>query len=376
MCLKKKLWSDLGAGEPLKIIVCKNEEHEAERVVSEIIHHQFKHRTQYKEYAILYRGNFQARIFERVLRDQQIPYYLSGGTSFFDKSEVKDLLAYLRVLVNPDDDAALLRIINLPRRGIGLQTLEQLSGYAKLRECSLFQALNEVGLESHVSMQSLKKLREFGELMQQKIRMLEEADSPQKLILELIEDIRYEAWLYENEKNAKAASKKMENLLEFVQWVNRMSEKADKEESAHLSDIINKIMLIDRLSQDEEQTLDQVQLMTLHAAKGLEFHYVFLVGMEEELLPHRSSLEDDKLIEEERRLAYVGITRAQRSLTFTLSKTRKRQGEVVACEPSRFLQEIQSENLEWHGEGVKQTPEQSANQAKSHLADLRAFLQD
>jgi len=367
---EKKLWSDLGFGGQIKVIVCKNELHEAERVVHELVMHQFKYRAAYKDYAILYRGNFQARIFEQVLRDQQIPYYLSGGMSFFERSEVKDLLAYLRLLVNPDDDAAFLRVVNLPRRGIGIQTLEHLSAYAKQRQISLLQAVNEIGLEQFLQGAGLKSLRSFADLINQKIRVLEEI-APGKLILELLDDIGYENWLYENEKHTKGAAKKMENLLAFVQWIEKL---AAKDEEADFSSIINKIMLIDRLSQGEEQENDQVQLMTLHAAKGLEFPYVFLVGMEEELLPHRSSI-DEENIEEERRLAYVGITRAQKELTLTLAKTRKKQGELVACEPSRFLQEIAAEDLEWHGDGVEKSKEESQEQAKTHLASLKEMLQ-
>ena len=368
---EKKLWSELGFGEPLKVITCKNEEHEAERVVNEIIHHQFKHRTKYKDYVILYRGNFQARIFERTLRDQHIPYALTGGTSFFDRSEVKDILAYLRLLINPDDDAAFLRIVNLPRRGIGIQTIEYLSHYAKQRACSLLTAIDELGLEQSLTGAGLNSLREFSILIQQKRRALDDM-SPQALILELLLDISYETWLYDNEKHAKSAAKKMETLLEFIAWIQRL---ADKDESASLADIINKVMLINRLNQDEESDVDQVQLMTLHAAKGLEFPHVFLVGMEEELLPHRVSIDEDN-IEEERRLAYVGITRAQKSLTFTLAKVRKRQGELTSCEPSRFLKEIPEEYLEWYGEGVQLTPEQSQAQAKSHLDTLKSLLNE
>ncbi len=369
---EKSLWSELGYGDPLRVIMLRNDEHEADQVVSELISHKFQHRTHCRDYAILYRGNHQSRLFERALREQRIPYQLSGGTSFFAHSEVKDIMAYLRLLANPDDDAALLRVINTPRREIGPSTLEKLGNYATERQLTLFAACFELGLEQRLSPRALTRLQRFTQWLVETGDRAQRSD-PIEVVKTLLHEIDYEMWLNDTSKDLKQAEKRMANVYELVQWMQRIMEQDNQDKT--LAELVNHMSLMDILDrQEEDEAPDAVNLMTLHAAKGLEFPHVFLVGMEEELLPHRVSIEEGNL-EEERRLAYVGITRAQKTLTFTLTARRKRAGEMIAVEPSRFLDELPQDDLEWRGVGQKVDPEQLQQTGRAHLANLRGMLE-
>ena len=368
---EKTLWSDLGFGDPIRVIRVKNEEHEAQQVISEIISHKFQNRTDYRDYAILYRGNHQSRLLEKALREQRVPYHLSGGTSFFSHTEVKDIMAYLRLLVNPDDDAAFLRIVNTPRREIGPTTLEKLGNYAATRESTLFAACFELGLAQHISERALSRLQRFSEWLVDISDRAKRSD-PIDVLNDMIREINYEAWLDDSSKDLKQAEKRMANVHEMVAWMKRLAEQDDTKNS--LDDLVSHMSLMDMLDrQEQESDSDAVRLMTLHASKGLEFPHVYLMGMEEEILPHRTSIEEDN-IEEERRLAYVGITRAKRTLTMTLCAKRRRAGEMVDIEPSRFLAELPEEDLEWSGVGKKACPERRQQTGQAHLANLRGLL--
>jgi ATP-dependent DNA helicase Rep len=368
---EKRLWSEIGPGEPIRIMVCKDEAHEAEQVISEIIHQKFIHRRDYGDYAILYRGNHQSRIFEKVLRTHNLPYFISGGKSFFSRTEIKDLMAYLRLLANPDDDAAFLRIVNTPRRQIGPGTLEKLTAWATERDVHLLAAIDELGLAHRLSPRALKQLQEFASWINGLTRMAHE-DHPVDTVRQLIKDMDYEYWLIQSTGNDKAAERKMENVQELVDWLQRLHE--DELKGENLADMVSHLALMDILERQEEDNTEQrVSLMTLHAAKGLEFPCVFLVGVEEEFLPHRVSIEEDN-IEEERRLAYVGITRAQKLLHISCAKKRRRGGEIVTCEPSRFLEELPAEDLEWSGREQEESPEKKKQRANAHLANLKSML--
>jgi ATP-dependent DNA helicase Rep len=367
----KRLWSELGPGDPIRVHTCRDEAHEAEKVVSEIMHHRFTSSAAYGDYAILYRGNHQARPFEKALREQDIPYFLSGGTSFFARSEIKDAMAYLRLLANPDDDAAFLRIVNVPRREIGPGTLEKLAGYAQQRDSGLYRACQELGLEQHLDARARARLGAFAELVQRYSRRAE-GDHPIKTVKDLLAEIDYAAWLRETSASDKTADRRIENVEDLVDWLGN-ARKGDRE-NASLAELVTHLTLMDVLErQAEEEGGDRVHLMTLHAAKGLEFPHVFLIGMEEELLPHRASIEEDN-IEEERRLAYVGITRAQRTLNLTLASRRRRYGELVSCEPSRFLAELPEQDLLWTSGKSEQAKEESRQRGKAHLAGLKGVL--
>jgi len=369
---EKRLWSDLGQGDPIRVMPCRDETQEAERVVSEILHQRFTRRADWSDFAILYRGNHQARPFEKALRAHGVPYYLSGGTAFFSRTEVKDLMAYLRLLANPADDAAFLRVVNCPRREIGPATLERLGAYAHRRAIPLLQASTELGLAEVLEERPRRRLQGFAELLDAHARQARQGGAAQTLAA-LMEAIDYPAWLRETSSSDRSAQRRLENLEDLRDWIGRL-EKGDLA-GRPLDELVARLCLMDVLErQDEEEAEGQVCLMTLHAAKGLEFPHVFLVGMEEELLPHRTAIEEDG-IEEERRLAYVGITRARRSLTLSLARHRRRYGERVPCEPSRFLEELPAEDLEWLGEA--RDPEaraRSRERAGRHLAGLKGLL--
>ncbi|MGR9088898.1 MAG: 3'-5' exonuclease, partial [Gammaproteobacteria bacterium] len=368
---EKKLWSELGYGDPLRVLSHKDEQIEAKQIVSEIIHHKFRTGSSYKDYAILYRGNHQSRLFERALRENNVPYFISGSTSFFAYSEIKDILGYLRLFVNQDDDAAFLRIINTPRREIGPTTLEKLGAYANERHISLFAACSELGLAQRLSEKSMHRLSKFTRWVVDTADRIERGDTF-AVVDEVVNAIGYDQWLRENSKTPQAAERKMQNVNELVEWLKRMAANEQGADSS-LSQVVSKVMLMDIMERNqEEEAGDQVSLMTLHAAKGLEFPHVFLIGMEENLLPHQNSIETDN-IEEERRLAYVGITRAQRSCTFSYCTHRKRYGEITECEPSRFLNELPADDLEWSNK-KQLDPEIIKERGKANLAQLKNIL--
>jgi ATP-dependent DNA helicase Rep len=369
---EKRLWSELGHGEPIRVLRCRDVEHEARRVVSEILRRHLQEGHAYGEFAILYRGNHQSRPLERELREQGITYYLSGGQSFFARSEVKDVVAYLRLLANPDDDNAFLRVVNTPRRQIGPATLEKLATYAQLRERSLLAVCSEIGLATRVGERAAQRIGDFVGLLD-RFRTMAQSTAPDMLTNELIAEIGYESWLLDSVGNTKGVERRMKNVDELVQWLGRAAARVEGKQNT-LSGLIAQLTLKDILErQDQAGDTDAVQLLTLHAAKGLEYRHVLIVGVEEEILPHRESLELEN-VEEERRLAYVGITRAKRSLTITLSRKRRRGGELVDTQPSRFLDELREAGLEWEGEDGPADPLERRARGRAHLDLIRSRL--
>jgi len=341
--------------------------------------HKFKHGTKYKDYAILYRGNHQSRLMERALREQNIPYVISGGKSFFDHTEIKDVMSYLKLIVNPDDDAAFLRVVNTPRREIGASTLEKVAGYANDRGISLFDATQEFGLTQRLDGKALQRVQMFGAMA---LEWIKEADHRRgdeviHFLRELIEKIDYDSWLQEISNTPKQAERRINNVRDLLLWIERIINKANEEdgEEKSLSTIVRHMLLIDMMDRQEDDTEhNMVSLMTLHASKGLEFPHVYLIGMEEELLPHKQNLESPGL-EEERRLAYVGITRAKETLTMTYAQKRRKYGEDMACEPSRFLDELPEDLLSWEGKpGVEVSAEEKQKVGNEHLANIRSML--
>ncbi|PAR94769.1 DNA helicase Rep [Vibrio cholerae] len=371
---QKALFSELAEGEKLKVILANNEDHEAERVTAEIIAHKFLNRTEYRDYAILYRGNHQSRLIEKSLTQNRVPYKLSGGTSFFARAEIKDIMAYLRVLVNPDDDNAFLRIVNTPKREIGPATLEKLGSYANMRGKSLFTASFELGLEQHLSGRGLENLRRFTEWL---VAIADNAErgNTVEAVRALVRDIRYEDWLYETSASPKAAEMRMKNVSDLYSWIvaDLEGDNPDQQEKT-LKEVVQRLTLRDMMERGEENDdSDAVQLMTLHASKGLEFPYVYLIGAEEGILPHQTSI-DEENVEEERRLMYVGITRAQRELTFMVCKERRQFGELIKPTQSRFLDELPQEDIEWEVKKKPVTQEERMAKGQAHIANLRAMF--
>lgn len=369
----KTLFSELQYGEPLRVIEAKNEEHEAERVVAELLAHKFMNRTQFKDYAILYRGNHQSRLFEKILMSNRIPYKISGGMSFFGRTEVKDIMAYLRLLVNQDDDNALLRVINTPSRGIGRVTLEKLGNFANSLGVPMFEAATHPNLNSVLSGKAFDAVSGFARWIVELADNANRGDTKDAL-RGMIRSMGYEEWLYEHSASPKAAEMGMANVSTLFGWVTDMLEGNELDSPMNLTEVVNRLILRDMMERGEEEgDGDQVQLMTLHASKGLEFPIVFLVGMEEGLLPHQSSVDEDN-VEEERRLAYVGITRAQRELIFSLAKERRQFGEVLEPEPSRFLYELPTDDLQWENQKPKESAEDRQQKGQTSIANLRDML--
>ncbi len=359
----KQLWSEHGQGDAIHIQTCRDGDHEAEWVVSRLSAHRFQRRTKFSDYAILYRGNHQARVIEQQLRAQRIPYLISGGQSFFERAEIKDVTAYLRLLANQDDDPAFIRAVTTPKRGIGGTTLEALGRAAGRRHMSLFAAIYAPGLETELSAKQHTALREFadfiGRIEQRALR-----EPAGQVLSGLLTVIGYEASLFSG-LDVREAETKWSNVSDFSEWIGRKG----IEENKNLLELAQSVALLSMLDKNEGDQ-DAVQLATLHASKGLEFRHVFLVGVEEGILPHRDSIEPAK-IEEERRLMYVGITRAQASLTVSWCEQRKQGKERMPREPSRFIVEM--------GESAKKAAEQrnaipDTATAMNRAAGLRAML--
>jgi ATP-dependent DNA helicase Rep len=361
---EKTLWSELGHGEPITVTACRDNEGEAEAVVMKLQAHRFEHRSRFRDYAILYRSNHLARVFEQQLRNAKIPYRLSGGQSFFDKTEIKDLTSYLRLFANEDDDPAFIRAATTPKRGIGAATLQVLGQYAGERHLSLFAAAFQEGFAQRVQARQLEPLLEFCHFIN-RFQLRAGKEPAQQVVPDLLKAIDYEAHLVDHEEE-RSAQTRWGNVLEFADWLNRKGE----EEGKTLLDLTQSIALINMLDKDEAD-LDAVQLSTLHAAKGLEYPHVFLVGVEEGILPHRESVETGK-VEEERRLMYVGITRAQRSLHISYCERRKQARDLIPCEPSRFIVEMGKEDIRFCGGKAAAEPDKATGSAR--LAAMKALL--
>lgn len=370
----KKLWSELGTGELLHISAAKDENHEAENTVMKLLAHKFEHKTKFKDYAVLYRGNHQARIIEQHLRNNKIPYVISGGQSFFDKAEIKDIVSYLRLIANEDDDPAFIRAATTPKKGIGSTTLERLGEHASQHQISLFAAAFEGGFQSTIGQKQLEDLLTFTQYIN-KIQARAKSDPAEDILNDLLEAIQYESYLYDHEE-ARAAENRWSNVLDFIGWLTNKSkgsnEYGHEAEGKTLLELTQMVSLISILEGREEGEQDAVKLSTLHAAKGLEFGHVFLIGVEEGILPHRESIDNDQ-IEEERRLMYVGITRAQKSLNISWCKKRKRAGEMEMCEQSRFIAELPSDDIRHFGNPFND-PDVSKDFGKAKMANIRAML--
>ncbi|MWJ28115.1 DNA helicase Rep [Halomonas sp. ZH2S] len=381
---EKTLWSDMGQGAAIRVVVSRHEEAEAERVAGEILTRRIKERAEWRDFAVLYRGNFQARLLELKLQHYQIPYKLSGGTSFFSRGEIKDAMAYLRLLINPADDNAFLRIVNVPRREIGPGTLEKLANYANDqatgRGISLFAACHELGLEQQLPTRAVERLGRFTHFIDGVRKRMDQGDAI-AAIRDMLRDMDYEAWLHQNASAPTVAERRMANVWILIDQLEKSMQRdpedinaSDDTETEGVEAAISRLVLRDILEQQaEEDDSDRVQLLTMHASKGLEFPHVYLMGLEEDLLPHRNAVEAGT-VEEERRLAYVGITRARRTLTLTLARQRKTYGELMDCAPSRFLEELPADDLEWEGRLDKEDPEKKQARGKDAIAGLRSLL--
>ncbi len=362
---EKKLWSEHGPGEAVRVLAAKDDEDEAESVVLRLLAHKFEHGAKFSDYAILYRSNHLSRPFEEQLRAQNVPYTVSGGTSFFERAEIKDIIAYFRLIANEDDDPAFIRAITTPKRGIGNSTLEKLAAHAGSRNVSLFEAAFEPAMAHQLNARQHEDLLTFCSFIS---RMQERAekDPCNEVIADLLAAIDYEAWLFDSQEPRQAETR-WKNVQDFIGWMNRKAEADEK----NLLAMTQTIALMNLLESREKET-DAVTLSTLHAAKGLEFGHVFLVGVEETILPHERS-EAPEQIEEERRLMYVGITRAERTLQISHCTKRRRGKEWSGCEPSRFIGELPQEDLVFSG-GPQTAPAVTKKEGMDKLARFKAML--
>jgi ATP-dependent DNA helicase Rep len=333
---------------------------------------RFERRGKFSDYAVLYRGNHQARIIEQALRKEKIPYVLSGGQSWFERAEIRDVIAWLRLLANDDDDPAFIRSITTPKRGIGAQTLQALGNYAAQRQRSMFAALFESGAESHLPARQIGALREFGEFVN-RIGWRAKKEPPGELLGELLKAIDYHEHLLAT-CDERQASQRWQSVTDFVAWIAKRGE----EDGKTLIELAQTIAMLSRLD-GKDADADAVRLTTVHASKGLEFAHVFIAGCEEGLIPHSGDARVDgeegedadapqQRIEEERRLMYVAVTRAQRTLTISWCRSRKRAKSMLARLPSRFIEEMK---LDAQGGAAAVV---STESAKQRLAALKGLL--
>jgi ATP-dependent DNA helicase Rep len=364
----KRLWSDLGNGEAIRVAPAADEEAEAELVVRRISALKFERRASYSDFAVLYRGNHQSRVFETELRAQNIPYEVSGGQSLFDRTEVKDFVAYLRLIANDDDDPAFLRAVTTPRRGIGQATLGRLGDLGAAQRTSLFGAVFSSGIADTVPAKQRETLEAFCALINN-LRQRAPREPAGRLLNELYAATGYEDWLVStlDKRDAQTRAKSVRDLID---WLARKGEADGRD----LLELTQMVALITMLEARDGEAVDAVRLSTLHAAKGLEFPHVFIVGLEEGLLPHREPV-DTGHIDEERRLMYVGLTRARQTLHLSYCRRRKRAGGPVDCVPSRFIGELAQEDLRYADSPLP--PDEAAKEkaaGSERLKSLKAML--
>ena len=381
---EKKLWSEFGDGDPVRLLECDGEEHEAERALAFIQGLRGQGgalaggadggAVRFSDFAVLYRANHQSRLFEQKLRGAQIPYKVSGGQSFFDRAEIKDLCAWLRLLVNSDDDPAFLRAVTTPKRGIGHTTLGKLGEFSARWKSSLFEALFSPSLAAQLGAKAIDGLHEFGRCindLEHRARHTQGADDARALLLQWVKDIGYEQHLYDSEDSEKLAASRWTNVLDFIDWIARRcggelrneggSFESEKQTVLQVAQTIS--VIISLAERGDEQ--DVVTLSTLHASKGLEWPHVLLAGINEGLLPFKSDAEDmtPQRLEEERRLMYVGITRARSTLAVSTLRRRKKGRDSVQGVPSRFIAE-----MKLHEASTREDPRERLKRLRAALA--------
>ena len=366
--LEKKLWSELGPGDNIAIMTYADEQDEAEGIARDILGAHHGSRVAWGECAVLYRSNHQARALEQQMREHGIPYLVSGGPSWFDAREIRDGLSYLRLLINPEDNPAFLRVANAPRRGLGSTAMARLATYADATRKSLLAAAVDPLFQAELGEAAARSFRGFTNLLIEVNDRIERDGVAEvgAAFAELMAHVGYLEWLTGQDDEPRKADRRRRNLDDLSGWIQRLSQDVDSAQ-----ELVARVSLVAGPDDDRNEGADLVRLMTLHAAKGLEFPRVWLAGCEEGLLPHQKSI-DDGQVEEERRLMYVGITRAGRRLVISHCRSRRRQREDISCEPSRFLDELPPEVVDWPARGGDEKP--SADDAKANIAALKALL--
>lgn len=350
-------------GEKILIRETDDEMKEAEFVINKMNDLHYNHKIQWKEMAILYRTNFQSRPFEEVLRFKNIPYKIIGGIEFYDRKEIKDILAYLKVIANEKDELSLLRILNYPKRGIGDKTIYELNQYSMKNKLSLYETLAQIDKIDSIKSTLKNIINNFVDVINRYKKEFFHTKKPMyKIAYDLVEEIQYEDELKNESDEMLAVKRKMYNISELISSIRNYEESAkETDEKPNLYNYLNKISLLTREEETNNGEENKVSLMTLHLSKGLEFQTVFIVGMENDLLPHLKTLEEGNSIEEERRLFYVGMTRAKENLIITYAKNRKKFGTPLDKEPSQFIGEIP--------EGYCMTTDEKSNNEKERSVE-------
>ncbi len=361
----KQLWSTHPDGPPIRVLACDDDQQESERVASEIRYLRDKHGCEWSEFAILFRGNHQSRVLEKSLQVLQVPYHLSGGTAFLERAEVKDMLAWLRLVANPDDDAAFLRAVQSPRRDVGATTLARLGELAGQRGTTLARAAASMDVLRQLTPRAASALDGFTRLLdgfRDHARRLTAAElsrlvaEQSGLVASLREGVRPDQF-----------ERRRANLDELAEWFEAARG------GGAAGELVAQLALLTHA--DRDRPGNAVRMMSLHASKGLEFRFVFIVGVEDGLLPHEASIDEGRL-DEERRLMYVGITRAKEQLTLSHARVRRRFGDTLKVKPSRFLDELPAAELHRAGQEPDKDAERSREVAGAHLARMAALFKD
>ena len=370
----KKLWSGNGGGKPIEVFMPQNETDEANFIAESILGIAMDEHRKYDEFGVLMRANTQGRVLEEALLENNIPYTMSGGTSFFERKEIKDIVSYLRVIANHDDDINLIRILNTPRRGIGRSTIQMLNDEALLNGCTMWNAMDSlINRPGSPANDAVKEdLADFMKLIEDERQKILSGRGLSNKVRQMIEDIDYKDYLIgEFGKSQKAVQFKLMNIESLLNSIDAWEKDPDNENPS-VFNYLNRITLVSQDNNDDNDNKGKVNLMTIHASKGLEFPVVFIAGCEEGLIPHaRSVAENDGDVEEERRLFYVAITRARDKLFLTSCQQRKKMNMINECTPSRFLDEIPQNLIEYH-EPKEITQEEAPDMLSNFLDNLKA----
>jgi superfamily I DNA/RNA helicase len=369
----KQLWSQKGNGEKIVLHAFKDDEEEAATIVDEIEFRRMAHRAPWKEQAILFRTNLQSRPIETALRKASVRYHLIGGQSFFDRREIKDFLSFIKMFVNPDDDISLLRIANIPPRGLSDVTMERLLGASHERSCSVHAAMKNPLVQMTLAARTREAVSEFLQLIEKYRSMLINVPSYdlKAWIENFLDEIKFYEELKRSEKEPEVAENRIQNIRELIVDLGRAGAKEDSA-LERLQLFLDDVSLDNDRSDDKELEGDAVTLITMHSCKGLEFPHVYIVGVEEGILPHTRSKVEGTL-DEERRLFYVGITRAMHSLTLSHCESRRKYGEFLTCHPSRFLSELPKGLIE--AGDAKSSQPVAVNSGKSLFESMRAAVE-
>ena len=359
----KRLWSDNGAGHPITLHAFESDQEEAEQIAGQIDFARLSQRIPWRDQAILFRTNQQSRVLEVALRQAGIRYHLIGGQSFFDRREIRDFMAYLKMFVNPCDDVSLLRIVNVPARGLSDATMERLLAASQEQHCSVFKAMSRPEVQERFTARIRNAIQAFVEWVRMQRALLEEEDTPlppHQWADSFLKDIEYFQELRRSEKNQEVAENRIRNLQDLL-----LDLEPDPGEKAkpmkQLERFLEDLTLDGEREADKEPTGDAVTLITMHSCKGLEFPHVYIVGLEDGLLPHTRSKEEGTL-DEERRLFYVALTRARKTLVLSHCATRKKYGQAMPCHPSPFLSELPSHLVEAGESAAQKQVEAGAGQ--------------